>query len=265
MKIKEKIGLIGVGNMGTAILEGLLEKKLVDAGQITVFDKIGDKASEFSKKWKAALASSNAEVVKKSDAVILAVKPQDLAATAGEIGSVAGKMVISILAGMPVAKLSQAMTGARVVRAMPNLGAKVGQGITAVTSSDKQALAVAEAIFSGCGKTVVLEEKHFDLVTAVSGSGPAYFFLLMELLENAAVKEGLTREQARLLSVQTAVGAGLLAASSSDSPEELRKQVTSKGGTTEAALKVFEQNKIADIVSQAVKAAVDRGKELAKG
>lgn len=267
-KIKKKIGLIGVGNMGTAILEGLLKKKLIAGSQTVVYDKITEKAAAFTKRWKAVRASSNGELVKKSDIVILAVKPQDLQHTAQEMAGVWKKkqVLISILAGMPLAQLRKAAGPVpKLIRAMPNLGAKAGESITAITGPDKSALAAAESIFSGCGKVLRLEEKHFDLVTALSGSGPAYFFLLMEMLAEEGVKRGLSREQARLLAVQTGVGAGLLAQSALESPAELRVMVTSKGGTTEAALKVMEESSIRKIFSEAIAAAHRRGAELSKG
>ena len=265
--MKETIGLIGVGNMGTAILEGLLKKNLVMPSQVVVFDKLKDKAEEFSRQWKTGLAASCADVVSKSEIVLLAVKPQDLAATATEMNVQPGKFtLISILAGVPLSKFKEIFNSSvELVRAMPNLGAKVGESMTAVTATSEKAYSFAEQIFSGCGKIARLEEKFFDLVTAVSGSGPAYFFLLMELLENAGREQGLGEKEARLLAVQTAVGAALLAATSDVSPEELRRRVTSKGGTTEAALKIFEQNAFSETVKQAVTAAVNRGKELSKG
>ena len=268
MKIKEKVGLIGVGNMGTAILEGLLRNKLVSAPHVIVYDKITEKASVFAGQWKAVRASSNQELVKKSDIVILAVKPQDLARTAGENAGVWKKkhILISILAGMPVSKLRKvAGPSPKIIRAMPNLGAKAGESVTAITGQGGPALMAAENIFSGCGKVLRLEEKYFDLVTALSGSGPAYFFLLMEMLAEEGVKRGLSREQARLLAVQTAVGAGLLAQNAAESPAELRAMVTSKGGTTEAALKVLEEGNIRKIFSEAIAAAHRRGAELSKG
>ena len=267
MKITKSIGLIGVGNMGTAILEGLLKKKLITASQVAVYDKIPDKAAAFSKQWKTRKALSNSKLVKQSDIVILAVKPQDLQQTAEEITSVWKKshVLISILAGMPVAKIRKAVWGMpQVVRAMPNLGAKVGASITAITGESKTALSAAENVFLGCGTVIRLPEGHFDLVTALSGSGPAYFFLLMEMMAAEGVKKGLTQEQAVLLAVQTAVGAGLLAQASLNSPAELRAMVTSKGGTTEAALKVMEKNNIRKIFSEAIAAAHRRGAELSQ-
>lgn len=266
--MKEKIGVIGVGNMGSAILEGLFQKGIAKPDQIWVYDKIKEKAEDFTKQWKVHLAVSNADLAGRTEVVLLAVKPQDLAATGAELRAFFKKahLLITILAGTPMAKIRQAVgSSPSIVRAMPNLGAKVGQAVTALTGASADSLALAENIFSGCGKTVQLEEKHFDLVTAVSGSGPAYFFLLMELLADFAVRSGLPKKTAELLAIQTAVGAGLVAQSAAESPEELRKMVTSKGGTTEAALKVLEDKKFHEIFHAALEAALQRGRELSGG
>lgn len=265
MKIKERISLVGVGVMGSAILEGALKNKIFEASQISVYDKIGEKASAFAQKYGVYQAASNQDAVKRADILLLAVKPQDLSAFAAETGVVSSRIVISILAGTPLAKIKQAVgEKASLVRAMPNLAAKVGEAVTALTGANPGVLKLAETLFSGCGKTVCLDEKHFDLVTAVSGSGPAYFFYLMELLMQVSQEEGLTREQAKLLAVQTAVGAGLLAQNAAEDPEALRKMVTSKGGTTEAALKLLGERKMDEIFKAAVRCARDRGKELSR-
>lgn len=265
MKITETIGLIGVGNMGTAILEGLFSKSIAVPAQVVIYDKLTEKAREFSAKYKTHLASSNQDLTAKAQVLLLAIKPQDLASTAAEIKPAlkSPKVLISILAGTPVQKIQEHL-GANldIIRAMPNLGAKVGESLTALTGSGK-ALSLAEVVFSGCGKTIPLEEKHFDLITALSGSGPAYFFYLMELMAKEARERGLSAEQAKLVAVQTALGSALLAAQSEEDPSVLRERVTSKGGTTEAALKelvkAFPKN-----FHDAIEAAYLRGQELAK-
>ncbi len=267
MKISKTLGVIGVGNMGGAIIEGLLAKKLMTPKQIFVFDKLEDKLKDFAKKYGVRKVSSNQELIKKSAVVLLAIKPQDLAQTAQEFKSVLTKShtVISILAGTPIQKIKTAIGNKpQIIRAMPNLGAKVGASMSVLTGKNSANTKIAEQIFSGCGATLQLEEKHFDLVTAISGSGPAYFFLLMELLTEAGIQQGIPKEKAQLLAVQTALGAGLLAKASSDSPAELRQKVTSKGGTTEAALKVFESKQLAKIIHAGVEAALMRGKELSR-
>lgn len=267
MKLKKRIGIIGCGNMGGAILAGLLQNRIVSASQISVYDKVLSKAKAFARRWKTRPGKGNADVVRRSDIILLAVKPQDLFEAAKEFQGAfdSRHVVISILAGTPIAKVRRAV-GPRpaIIRAMPNLGAQVGSAITAITGNQTRAIQEAEAIFSGCGATVRLSEKYFDLVTAISGSGPAYFFLLMELLAKEAKAHGLSESVARELAVQTAVGAGLLARRSKLSPAELRRQVTSRGGTTAAALAVFEKEGLEKIVSKGLKAALRRGRQLAR-
>lgn len=266
MKLTQSIGLIGVGNMGSAILEGLFEKKIAAPSQVTVYDKLEEKAQEFSKKWKTAKAASNAGLVQNADLILLAVKPQDLAGTCAEMKSdfKESKILISILAGTPLQKIQENL-GSKVdmIRAMPNLGAKVGESLTAITGKSAKALETAEILFSGCGKTIRLEEQHFDLITALSGSGPAYFFYLMELMAKEARERGLSADQAKLIAVQTALGSALLAAESSEDPAVLRERVTSKGGTTEAALKELVKT-FPQTFKDAIQAAYHRGKELSR-
>ena len=268
MKLKKRIGVIGCGNMGGAILTGLLKNRIVSPNQITAYDKISSKAEAFAKHWKARLGKGNADVVSRSDIILLAVKPQDLSDAAAEFQKAftTRHLLITILAGTPIHKVRRAVgPKPRIVRAMPNLGAQVGEAITALTGEKESELKLAEVIFGACGKTVRLGEEHFDLVTAVSGSGPAYFFLLMELLAREAETLGLSGSVAQQLAVQTAVGAGLLAKNSKFSPAELRQQVTSKGGTTAAALDVFEKEGLAEIISKGIRAALARGRELSQG
>ena len=267
MRLKQKIGVIGVGNMGAAILEGLFKKKIASPSQVWVCDKIEEKARQFTKEWKTPLAPSPGGVADSADILILSIKPQDLESMRVELKPCLkkGHTLITILAGTPLAKI-RGVLGEKpsLVRAMPNLGAKVGEAVTALTGTDPKSLGLSEVIFSGCGKTLRLSESHFDLVTAVSGSGPAYFFLLMELLAKFAQEAGLAEKEARLLAIQTGLGAARLAQSSSFSPEELRKQVTSKGGTTEAALNVLENEKFGIIFFKALEAALERGRELSR-
>lgn len=267
MRLKKRIGIIGCGNMGTAILAGLIDKRIVSPKQITVYDKVTPKARETARRWKTRLAKSNAEVVRHSEILLLAVKPQDLFDAALEFRQAFGRrhLLLTILAGTPIAKVRRAV-GRRpeIIRAMPNLGAQVGEAITALAGGRGKSLKFAETVFAGCGRTVRLPEKYLDLVTAISGSGPAYFFLLMELLAKEARAHGLSEKIARGLAVQTALGAGKLAENSEFGPDELRRRVTSKGGTTEAALKVFEKKGLSKIVSLGLRAALKRGRELSR-
>ncbi len=266
MKITKKIGLIGCGNMGSAILAGAFQNKICVPSQVWVTDKMKGKTLAFSRKNKCRAAQDAAEVVQKTDIILLAVKPQDLTETALSIRPFLNsrKTVISILAGVKLAGLRKHLGPAVLVRAMPNLGAQVGASVTALCSQKKEALKVAQTLFSACGSTVLLDEKHFDVVTAVSGSGPAYFFLMMELLADFARGNGLDEKSARLLAVQTALGAGRLASLSSESPALLRERVTSKKGTTHAALSVLKYRKFPKIFFAALQAAVKRSRQLSR-
>lgn len=262
------IGFIGAGNMGSAMLEGLLAQRVAAPSDLHVYDKDTARARNLKERHGVAADVSALDLVKTCRVIVLAVKPQDLEAAASEFRAAltSSHVVISILAGMTIEKLGKALGSApQLVRAMPNLGAMVRESLTAVTSSSDEALAQAEIIFNACGKTVRLDEKFFDLVTALSGSGPAYFFLLMETLMAKGIERGLAPEVARTLAVQTAVGAAQAARNASDDPAELRRKVTSKGGTTEAALKVLSESGVPAFFSKAYDAAESRGRELRGG
>ncbi len=267
------IGLIGCGHMGSAILEGLLSKRMIAPGRTFVCDVDRRKAQVLSRKFHVRMLSSGADAARHADILILAVKPQDLLSAGGEIRKgffsrkgQKSRTLISILAGTPLRKIKRVM-GHRVslVRAMPNLGAQVAESMTVITGAGGIHLARAEAVFSACGKVIRLPEKYFDVVTAVSGSGPAYFFLMMELLAKFGKCSGLSKKNAELLAVQTALGAALLAQGAKESPDVLRKRVTSKKGTTEAALSFLSQRDFEKIFSEALKRAVKRSRELSKG
>lgn len=266
-RVNKKIGFIGCGNMGSAILNGILSNKIASPKQITIFDANASKLNSVAKKFRVRKAASNQHVARNSQIILLAVKPQEFSTVAAQLRRElkANHLVISILAGTPIAKIKKSLgPRVQVSRAMPNLGAVVSEGVTAVTSSNRGARTLTSAIFSGCGKVVELNERYFDWVTAVSGSGPAYFFLLMELLSQAAQKGGLSKSQADLLAIQTAAGAARLAQTSQARPAELRQMVTSKKGTTDAALQYLSKKSFGPIFVEAVHQAMKRAKELSK-
>jgi len=261
----KKIGVVGVGNMGASILEGVLARRLTTPSRVWVYDKVTTKARAFARRHRVGLAPSVAELLKKADVVLLAMKPQDFSDFAFTYRSLfrPGQSVISILAGMTTEKIAKALgKNVAVVRAMPNLGAKAGQSMTVICGKSKTGLSFAEGLFAGCGEVVTLPEKRLDLVTAVSGSGPAYFFHLMELLADFGVKQGLSPKVAGVLAVQTCLGAALLAKGSAESCGELRERVTSKKGTTEAALKTLQRGKFKELFQRALQAAMDRSRAL---
>jgi pyrroline-5-carboxylate reductase len=263
--MKQKIGFIGAGNMGSAILEGVLKKKIVSASRIIVYDKIAAKAQTLSKRFHVARADCIGDVFREAEVVLLAIKPQDFTEFAVETRDVIrqGQWIISILAGLSIDRIQKEMGRVDVVRAMPNLGAKVGQSMTVITGSKKR-LALAEKIFQGCGEVIRLPEKCFDDVTAVSGSGPAYFFYLMELMSDFVLRKGFPEGIAMRLAIQTGLGAVLVAKSSEVSCSQLRKMVTSKKGTTEAALTILQRRKFGKIFQSALGAASKRSWQLRK-
>lgn len=269
-KLNEKIGFIGCGNMGGAILQGLLQKKVAKPAQIFVHDPFAKNLSKF----KVKVVKTNRDVLNNSQIVILAIKPQELPNLAKELHVGAyrntplrNKMVISILAGTPISKIRKYLgKNFSIVRAMPNLGAIVGESMTAICG-DINVGAYRDTplrIFSACGRVIKTSEKYLDLVTAVSGSGPAYFFLLMELLASFAKRSGLSESQANALAIQTALGSAKLAVASKEAPAVLRQRVTSKKGTTDAALKVLFKKQFPKIFHEALKKAVKRAKELSR-
>lgn len=265
-----KIGVIGAGNMGKALVKGLVEKSVYPQN-ISVFDLDTKKIDALKKEAHVKIAKSSRQCASLSDVVILAVKPKDLPQVAAEIASVLAKnvLVISIAAGVTIAKIeSYFKKPVSLIRVMPNMPALVGSGMSAF-SLGKHAMnkhrKIAEGILSAIGEAVETPERMLDLVTAVSGSGPAYFFLLAEKLIEAAYEMGMKVDIAKRLVYQTAFGSGKVLAQSGEDPEDLIARVASKGGTTEAALKIFQKHGIGKIIQDAVKAAFKRSKEISRG
>lgn len=254
--------------MGEAIIAALLAKKLAKPGDICVSDVSRERLDYLKKQYKVAVNADNKEAVIGKDIVVLAVKPQSLPEVlAGLKGSLKpGQLVLSIIAGAGIAKIGQGLAHKAIVRSMPNTPARIGYGMTGWTATPEVTAAQKEsarAILGAMGKEIYFDdEKYLDMVTAVSGSGPAYVFLLAESLSEAAVKIGLPREQAEKMVAQTMLGAAQLLAQSGQSAAVLRQNVTSKGGTTEAALKVFESADFRGLAAKAVRAAYERAKEL---
>ena len=264
-----KIAFIGGGNMATALIGGLYAKH--SEIQIQVADPNPQVRQRLENEWPLTCFERATDAVQNMEVIVLAVKPQVLSTVLEELGSVLSdqQLVISIVAGIPIKQIASRLNSSpAIVRMMPNMPALIGLGITALFSSEScndRQRDIAGEIIRAVGEVVWLQQENLmDVVTAVSGSGPAYFFLMMELLVNMAVKNGMNEKDARQLAVQTAVGSGLLAAQSEHSPEELRKMVTSKGGTTEAALNILNQKKFADLFYEALQAALDRGKQLSQ-
>lgn len=260
----KKVAFIGCGNMGEAILKGILDKGLMKKSSVMVSDISSTRRGYVRNVYGVSVTDSNIDIIKKADVVILCIKPQDIKKVIEEIGfDLKDKLVVSIAAGVTIDFLKA--NAKRVVRVMPNTPALVGCGISAIAigkglpKADEE---LVDQIFLCVGDVLHIKEEFMDIVTAVSGSGPAYYFLLMEAMVETAVSCGLKKEDAEKLVYKTAFGAAMLKNKLKIDPSVLRNAVTSKGGTTEAALKVFDKGKFNSLVKNAIRSAAKRSKQL---
>lgn len=270
----QRVGFLGAGAMASALAGGLVAAG-VSPAQVLASEPDASRREAFRRELGIEAVAENAAVVERSDLVVLAVKPavvpQVLAQLQGLPAVTRARVLwISIAAGVPLARLEAPLPpGARVIRAMPNTPALVRLGATAFCANSAAGpadRAAARALFAGVGTVwEAPREELLDPVTALSGSGPAYFFLLIEALIDAGVSQGLPPEAARELALQTALGAATLARSSERSPAELREQVTSPGGTTQAGLARLAARDFRGAVAEAVAAAAQRSRELGQG
>jgi pyrroline-5-carboxylate reductase len=266
--LKIKIAFIGGGNMGEAMLAAVLEKKLATPADITVSDIIESRRRYLKKQYGVAVTENNRVAVASKDVIVLAVKPQNITEVLADLKShiKSSQLVLSIAAGVSLETISRGLGHGCLVRAMPNTPAQIGLGMsgwTATAAVTRRQKDQARAILAAMGKEISFEdESSLDMVTAVSGSGPAYFYLFAESLIEAAVNIGLSLPDAKQLVLQTMLGSAQLLLKSGKPPAELRRAVTSKGGTTERALNVFEDGGFARLVEAAVRAAYLRAKEL---
>lgn len=261
--IKTKIAVIGAGNMGEAIIRGIINSKII------VSDIKKKRLKKLKQILKITVAADNKDAVKKAGIIILAIKPQNVHTVLMEIADTvtSKKLVISIAAGITTKKIEKAFSGKiAVVRVMPNTPALVGMGMSVVCPgkyAKSKHIRIATRIFSAMGEIIVIKkERLMDAVTAVSGSGPAYVYLFIESLIKSARKIGLAKTIAEKLVLQTLKGALELLDKTGKEPFELRRQVTSPGGTTEAALKVFYKKGFQKLIESAVSEACRKSKEL---
>jgi pyrroline-5-carboxylate reductase len=265
-----RIGFVGGGNMARALIGGLIGRGTA-ASQLSVGEPAPAARESLAREFKVQVSADNRAAIDGCDLVIVAVKPQEagavLKALAPQLQG-ARTVLVSVAAGIPIASLS-AWVGAAVpvIRTMPNRPALIGAGVTGMFAAPTVTMEqrrLAEQTLQAAGQTVwVARESDLDIVTALSGSGPAYFFLMAELMMQAAVAQGLAPEAARLLAVGTLQGAGALARLSDGDLARLRAEVTSKGGTTEAALSAFAAADLHGIIERAMQAASQRSRELA--
>lgn len=253
-----KIAFLGGGKMAEALIAGLGR-----TARVTVFDVDPKRLKLLKAKYKVQAAKSNAAAFAAAEVVILAVKPQHLAEVLAEVTG--NKLVISIAAGIPISYLQKKLPGCRIIRTMPNNPALVGQGITALAPAKgvgSRGLGIAKKIFKAVGEVVVVPEKWMDAVTGLSGSGPAFVYLIMEALTEGGVARGLPFAVAEKLATQTVIGAAQTARQSVHSLRELRRMVTSPGGTTIEGLAVLEKFKLVDALAGAVRAAAKKSAVL---
>jgi len=262
-----KIAFIGGGNMAAALIGGLAGK-LTAAGNIHIVDIDADALARLRQRFGVQTAAAADAEIAGSDVIVLAVKPQQMKQVVAQLRPYVGaQLVLSIAAGIRAADLSRWLGGHdAIVRAMPNTPALIGRGVTGMVASAGVRAAqreAADAILRAVGETVWLDDESLiDAVTAVSGSGPAYVFYFLEAMQQAACEMGLTVAQGNALAIATFAGAAQLAAQSDEPVAVLRERVTSKGGTTYAALASMEQSGVKEAIIRAMKAAAERGREL---
>jgi pyrroline-5-carboxylate reductase len=272
MSIKGKrVGFIGTGNMGEALIRGLRAVDLVPADLIYATDVRQDRVKQLGIEFGVQGAASNTDLVQRVDVVILAVKPQIMGAILGEIAPAvtADTLLISIAAGVSTDRLRQLLGKiARIIRVMPNTPALVLAGATAIAKAEGLRpgdLETAEEIFGAVGKVVVLDETLMDAVTGLSGSGPAYVALVVESLADGGVKMGLDRQTAMTLATQTVLGAAKLLVETGMHPGQLKDMVSSPGGTTIAGVAALEDGGVRRTLMKAVEEATLRSRELGRG
>lgn len=265
------ITFIGCGNMSRSLIGGLIANG-IKPEKLFATDPDDNQRNAITEQFGVSTFTDNKEAIANADVILLAVKPQVMHDVVSDIAeSIKGtnKLIISIAAGVKLDSIiSWLGEQAAVVRVMPNTPALIQAGAAAIVANEHTTNVqknIAEAMMRSVGTAIWLDsEEQMDAVTALSGSGPAYFFYFMEAMEKAAIEMGLNEEQARLLTIETAVGASKMALMSSSDPAELRKQVTSPGGTTEQALNTFMQNNMEALVEKAMQAAKQRSIELSK-
>ena len=268
----EKIGFIGAGNMAEALIKGIISAKLYKPANILISDIQSNRLDKLCAEYKINSTEGKKKLAHRVDVLVLSVKSQNMQVVLEEIaGSVKdAALVISIAAGITTAHIQAVLGDIPIIRVMPNTPALIGQGASVLyaTSKANPGLKKALEIFSAVGKAfVVSDESLIDAVTAVSGSGPAYFFLIAEEMIKAGVELGLSQDLAKDLVLQTAKGAALLAEQRSKEGETvsaLRHKVTSPGGTTEAALKIFENDQFSATVLMALQRATERSRQLSE-
>ncbi|MCE9579018.1 MAG: pyrroline-5-carboxylate reductase [Deltaproteobacteria bacterium] len=264
------IAFIGAGNMAEALIRGLVRGGHVPAAQILATGPRRERLDELATHYGVTVLTDNKDAASRAAIVVLAVKPQIINKVAREIAThlTPGTLVISVAAGVSTLTLEGLLPGTRVVRSMPNTPALVGAGATAISAGQHATetdLGLAKQLFDAVGITVALDESQLDAVTGLSGSGPAYIFLILEALADAGVKVGLSRRNAQRLAAQTVMGSAKLLLETDEHPGKLKDMVTSPGGTAIAGLHTLEEGGLRTTLINAVETATKRSRELGGG
>jgi pyrroline-5-carboxylate reductase len=269
-RIHKKIVFIGSGNMGEALIKGITVASFFENKDIIVTDIRKERLEQIKKMYRVNVTTDNRYAVRKSDIIVLALKPQIIAKVIGDVADLIdkSKLIITIAAGITINSIHKILgKRGRVMRVMPNTPAIIQEGISAIACGDgilKGDLKITQKIFNAVGKTVVVEESMMDAVTGLSGSGPAYVFLIIESLIDAGVKMGLPRDISKVLSIQTIIGAARLALETGEHPGKLKDMVTSPGGTTIAGLHALEDGGLRSALINAVESAARKSEELGR-
>src|SRR4030066_2374311 len=264
----KQVGFLGIGNMGEALIKGLLHGAVCRPEQIICSDTRPERLKAIREAYGVKGTSHNTDVVKQSNIVILAVKPQIMKQVVVEIAKYldSSKLVISIAAGVPLDAIeSCAKKKLKLIRVMPNICVSVSEGVSAISAGKhivREDLMIAKTIFDSVGKSLFIEEKLLDAVTGLSGSGPAYIFLIIDALADAGVKVGLSRDDALILASQTVLGAAKMLIETGEHPGKLKDMVTSPGGTAIAGLHTLEEGGLRTTLINAVEVATQRAKIL---
>lgn len=268
-KLPTRLSFLGSGNMAEAIMKGVLAAGLFKAGDLLASDTSEARLKSIHQKYGIRTTRNNREAVREGDLVILGVKPLGVDGVLAEIKSeLKEKVLVSVAAGVPLARLAAGLEReAKIIRAMPNAPALVQAGATVLAPGkgvEQETLDLVLQIFDSIGKSWILEERYLDAVTGLSGSGPAFVFMMIEAMADGGVKSGLSREVALALAVQTVLGAAQMALQTGDHPARLKDFVASPGGTTIAGLHKLEEGKVRSAFISAVEAATRRSEELGK-
>lgn len=270
MKLGKTIGFLGGGNMAEALIRGLVQGGHVPPDRVWASGPRPERMAELTRAYGVRVTGDNRDLARQSQILVLSVKPQIMERVLLEVSDAVqpGGLVISLAAGVPTAAIERRLPGgSRVIRAMPNTPAVVGAGATAIargSHAEPGDLELAKFVFDAVGISVVLDESQLDAVTGLSGSGPAYIFLILEALADAGVKVGLSRRTAQRLAAQTVMGSAKLLLDTDGHPGQLKDMVTSPGGTAIAGLHTLEQGGLRTTLINAVEAATLRSRELGR-